>query len=97
MPTTSDDDEFCELELGRSVPVCMVANDAYVALADETQTNLTTPALCSDDEITFKRPIGPFHGATIKMFTPPIPFLNQKFFHIFYLLYQIFLYLCIRD
>ena len=80
MPTTSDDDEFCELELGRSVPVCMVANDAYVALADETQTNLTTPALCSDGEITFKRPIGSFHGATIKMFTPPIPFLNQKFF-----------------
>lgn len=80
MPTTSDDDEFCELELGRSVPICMVADDAYVALVDETQTNLTTPGLGSAGEIAFKRPIGPFRGATIKMFTPPIPFLNHNFF-----------------
>ena len=54
----------------------MVADDAYMALADETKTSLTIPGLGSGGEITFKHPIGPFRGATIKMFTPPIPFLE---------------------
>ena len=53
---------------------------AYVALADETQTNLNPRGLGSGSEITFKRPIGPFHSATTKMFNPPIPILNHNFF-----------------
>ena len=78
-PTASNAYDVSELELGRRIPVCMPIDDAFVALSDASKTYINLTNMVSGTKILFNRPIGPFYDASIKFFTPLVPFLNHNF------------------
>ena len=79
VPTASNADDGSNLKLGRCVPVCTAMGDAFVAFSDASKTSLTHTNLVSCGKIPFNRPIVPFCDASVKLFTPHVPFLNHNF------------------
>ena len=80
MAATGDAADALGLDVGRIIPVCTVMDDAFVALSNETQSNLSPTNQVLGNKVCFNRTIGLFHDAVIKEFSPPVPLLNHGYF-----------------